>query len=185
VVRRRVLGVFGILLAFVLPLGALLVGCAGPEEDSGQGAEPARELPEETAAPEETVAARQAVVRVSGTPGTAYSGTYATGGETQTVGDNTVETEPRDYPVEIGDDDTGLTAAFRKTRPGRETLKAEILVDGEVVTQSDTSAEFGSITLSYTPPEALPGQRTTDRTTLPGEFDKDRTTARTTLPGEP
>ncbi len=168
-VRRRMLAVLGVLLVFVL---GTLVGCGGAEEKSGQVDEPVTEE-----LPEETTAQRTAVVRVSGTPGTAYSGTYATGGETQTVSDATVATEPTEYPVEIGSDDSGLSAAFRKTRPGRETLEAEILVDGEIITQSDTTAELGSITVSWTPPEAMPGQRTT----LPGEFKADRTT----LPGEP
>ncbi len=170
VVGCRTLAVFGVLLAFAL--GAL-AGCGGAqEESSGQVAEPVTEGP-----PEETTAVRNVVVRVSGTPGTAYSGTYATGGETQTVSDATLETEPTNYPVEIGENDSGLTAAFKKTQPGRETLMAEVLVGDEVVTQSETSAELGSITVSWTLPEALPAQRTT----LPGEFKADRTT----LPGEP
>jgi hypothetical protein len=171
-VGRSTLAVLGVPLAFALALGTLL-GCGGAQEESGQQvAEPVTEE-----LPEETMAQRSVLVRVSGTPGTAYSGTYATAGETQTVDEATLEEEPREYPVEIGDDETGLTAAFRKMRPGRETLKAEILVDGEVVTQSETSAELGSITIAWTPPEAMPGERTT----LPGEFKTDRTT----LPGEP
>ncbi|MDP8952866.1 MAG: hypothetical protein M3N18_11655 [Actinomycetota bacterium] len=170
-VGRGTLAVLGVPLAFALALGTL-VSCGGAQEKGGQVAEPVTEE-----LPEETTVQRTAVVRVSGPPGTAYSGTYATGGETQTVDNATLEAEPTEYPVEIGDDDTGLTAAFRKTRPGRETLGAEILVDGEVVTQSETSAELGSVTISWAPPEAMPGQRTT----LPGEFKADRTT----LPGEP
>lgn len=167
----RTLAIFGVLLAFAL--GAL-AGCGGAqEESSGQVAEPVTEGPPE----ETTPPARNAVVRVSGTPGTAYSGTYSTGGETQTVSDATLETGPTNYPVEIGENDSGLTAAFKKTQPGRETLMAEVLVGDEVVTQSETSAELGSITVSWTLPEALPAQRTT----LPGEFKADRTT----LPGEP
>lgn len=158
-VGRRTLAVLGVPLAFALALGTL-VGCGGAQEESGQVAEPVTEE-----LPEETMTQRSVVVRVSGTPGTLYSGTYATAGDTQTV-DATLEVEPTEYPVEIGDDETGLTAAFRKMRPGRETLKAEILVDGEVVTQSDTSAELGSVTLGWTPPAAMPRQRTT----LPGEF---------------
>lgn len=149
------------------------MGCGGAQEESSeQVAEPVVEGP-----PEETTPAVKAVVRVSGTPGTAYSGTYSTAGETQTVSAATLETEPTNYPVEIGEDDSGLNAAFKKTQPGKETLRAEILVGEEVVTQSETSAELGSISVSYTPPEALPAQRTT----LPGEIKADRTT----LPGEP
>ena len=171
-IGRRMLAILGVLLVFMLALGTL-VGCGGAEEKSGQ----VENEPVTQELPEETIAQRNAAVRVSGTPGTAYSGTYATGGETQTVSDATIATEPTNYPVEIGDDDSGLTAAFRKMQPGGETLEAEILVDDEVVTRSVTTAELGSITLSWTPPEAMAGQRTT----LPGEFKADRTT----LPGEP
>jgi hypothetical protein len=63
-------------------------------------------------------------------------------------------------------EDGVLNAAFSKTQPGREELRVEILVDSEVVTQSQTSAELGSATLSWKPEGALPEE------TLPRECDK-------------
>ncbi|HEX2097490.1 MAG TPA: hypothetical protein VHF46_00330 [Rubrobacteraceae bacterium] len=42
----------------------------------------------------------------------------------------------------------GVTASFQKTQPGGERLKAEILVD-ELVVESTTYAEFGSIILGW------------------------------------
>ncbi len=75
----------GARLVFVLALGALLTGCGGSEEEGS------RNVP---SSPEE---AGEVMVRVSGTEGAAYSGTYGTiEGDLQDV-DETLGSEPKEY----------------------------------------------------------------------------------------
>lgn len=106
-------------------------------------------------------------MRVSSTSGITYSGTYETASEVRIVDDATVEDEPTNYEVGTVETEDGvLNAAFSKTQPGREELRAEILVDEELVTQSQTSAELGSATVNWKPEGALPEK------TLPREGEK-------------
>ena len=159
-VGRGTLAVLGVLLAF----GAL-VGC-GSSENKGEQVEnePVREPSKKEAAGAENV-----VVRVSGTPGTAYSGSYGTAREVRNVSATTLGAEPTDYEVEVEAEGGVLNATFKKTQPGREILQVEIVVDGEIVTRSETSAELGSVTVNWVPPGALP-----EGTTLPKELEKGR-----------
>jgi hypothetical protein len=133
---------FGVRLVLVLGLGVLLVGCSG----SGERGETPDNLP---SSPEE---AGKVVVRVSGTEGTAYSGTYGTiEGTLQTV-DDTVGTDPTDYDVEVEEGVAdGVTAGFQKTQPGSEELSVEILADDKVVVESKTFAEFGAVNADWFP----------------------------------
>ena len=160
-VGRETFATLGVLCVFVLPLG-ILTGCGGPEDESEQeGTEPAREPARETTSED------YAVIRVSGTPDTTYSGTYGTANEVRIVDDATVEDGPTDYEVGTVEAEDGvLNAAFSKTQPGREELRVEILVDEEVITQSETSAELGSATVNWRPSGALPEE------TLPREGEK-------------
>ena len=136
----------------------MLTSCGSPEEEDEQGeAEPTKE----------TASEDYAVVWVSGTSGITYSGTYGTASEVRIVDDATAEDEPTDYEVGTVETEDGvLNAAFSKTQPGREELRVEILVDEEVVTQSQTSAELGSATVNWKPEGALPEE------TLPRESEK-------------
>ena len=159
------LGKFGVLCAFALVFGTL-VGCGGSDNQGEQESdEPAREPAEETTIAE--TAESGVVVRISGTPGITYSGTYGTATEVQAVDDATVETEPTDYEVgAVGSAGDRLNASFSKTDPGGETLEVEILVDGEAVARGETSAELGVATASWTPAGALKEE------TLPKEREK-------------
>ncbi|HZY57565.1 MAG TPA: hypothetical protein VFE09_07195 [Rubrobacteraceae bacterium] len=162
-VERRVLGVPGVLCVLVLVLA--LVGCGGGSEDEGERAknEPVRETTTEEAA-----AAENVVVRVSGTQGLAYSGSYGTAREVRNVNDTALGAEPKNYELEeVGSEEGAVNAVFKKSSPGRETLMVEILVDGEVLTRSETSAELGSVTVNWVPQEAL----SEERTMLPKEFE--------------
>ena len=163
-VGRQGLGKLGVLCVFALVFGTL-VGCGGSDNQGEQEAnEPTREPAEEETTVEET-AGSGVVVRVSGTPGTVYSGTYGTATEVQAVDDATVGTEPTDYEGgTVGSD--RLNASFSKTEPGGETLEVEILVDGEAVARGETSAELGVATASWTPAGAL------KKETLPKEREK-------------
>ena len=164
-VGREVLGKVGVLCVFALVLGTL-AGCGGSDnEDEQEANEPTREPVEETTT--EAAAEGGVVVRVSGTPGTAYSGTYGTTTEVQAVDDATVETEPTNYEVGgVGGAGDRLNTSFSKTEPGGETLEIEIVVDGEPVARGETSAELGVATASWTPAGTLQDE------TLPKEREK-------------
>ena len=151
--REGLVSKLGVLCVFALVLGTL-AGCGGSEDEGEQGAnEPVQEPVEETTV--EATAEDGVVVRVSGTPGTTYSGTYGTATEVQAIDDATVGTEPADYEVgAVGGADDRLNASFSKTAPGGETLEVEILVSGEAVARGETSAELGVATASWTPEEA-------------------------------
>jgi hypothetical protein len=47
--------------------------------------------------------------------------------------------------------ETGVFAAFEKTQPGEGVLRLQILVDGEVVAERETSEESGEVTISWSP----------------------------------
>jgi hypothetical protein len=42
-----------------------------------------------------------------------------------------------------------MTAGFQKTQPGTGALKVEILADGEVVSESTTYAELGTVNVDW------------------------------------
>ena len=141
----------GTLLIFVLALAAL-AGCAANNPPSS---------------PDK---ASRVVVRVSGTQDTAYSGGYGDlVGEIQTVND-TLGGEPKEYEVQVQEGGFGVSASFQKTQPGTGELKAEILADDQLVVESTTYAEFGSVLVDWPsqtgppgeiPPEALPPEEST------------------------
>jgi hypothetical protein len=164
-IGRGALAILGSALVFMLALGAL-VGCGGgSDQESAQevvGNEPGQEEPAG-----KTASTANVVLRISGTPGTVYSGNYGTPTETRTVPNATLEADPTDYPVEVEDESGALNASFKKTQPGREVLTVEILVDGESVTRSETSAELGSAIVNWVPPGVA-----LELTTLPKEFEK-------------
>lgn len=162
-----------VLILILLALFLLRPSTNPVKEKDERGAEPVREEPtvEGTTAREPSKGGpSNVVVRVSGTQGTDYSGSYGTARELQLVNAATLEAEPTDYELgTIEDEEGALNATFKKTRPGKDTLVVEILVDGEVVTRSETSAELGSVTVNWVPPGALP-----EGTALPKELEKGR-----------
>jgi hypothetical protein len=156
---REMLATPGVLLVFVLALGGLLAGCGSSGEEGN------------TNVPTSPEAAGNVAVRVSGTEGIAFSGTYGTiEGSLQTV-DDTIKAEPTDYQVEIqkGVSD-GVTAGFQKTQPGEGALKVEILADDKAVVESRTLVEFGAVNVDWFPqigpPQVLPPE---DEQFVPGD----------------
>lgn len=148
----------GILLVAALFLGALLTGCgAGEEEASGAQPEradpaPAASPPEESEAPVAPEGERRenVVVRVSGTPGTPYAGNYGNLDETQNEDYRVLKEQPVEYEVPVRDSGLDIVkASFVKVEPDDSILKVEILVDGEVVTESDTSFQYGSLNVTW------------------------------------
>jgi len=145
----RTLSLVVTILIFVLALG-LLGGCGDSEDEGSSNAPSTTVQPAETTAQPEEAAVENVVVRVSGTPGTAYSGSYGTFQSAQAV-DDTLEVEPVDYEIEGRVSDI-LAVVFRKTQPADEgTLKVEILVDGEVVAEDETSEGIDVINVTWSP----------------------------------
>jgi len=145
----RTLSLVVTILIFVLALG-LLGGCGDSEDEGSSNAPSTTVQPAETTAQPEEAAVENVVVRVSGTPGTAYSGSYGSFQNAQSVND-TLGVEPVDYEIESSVSDI-LAVVFRKTQPADEgTLKVEILVDGEVVAEDETSEEIDVINVTWSP----------------------------------
>jgi hypothetical protein len=159
------LGKLGVLCVFALVFGTL-ASCGGADNQGEQEAnKPTQDPTEETTV--EELASSGVLVRVSGTPGTAYSGTYGTATDVQAVDDAAVGAEPTDYEVDdVGSAGNRLNASFSKTERGGESLEVEILVDGEAVARGQTSAELGVATASWTPAGAAKEE------TLPKEREK-------------
>ena len=108
--------------------------------------------PRNTAAQQPPRETARDVVRVSGTQGTEYSGVYGGAAAGTTTVEGTLGAEPKEYQVEIGDGASGdISAAFKKTRSGAGTLKVEIVADGEVVAERETSEELGTVAASWSP----------------------------------
>jgi hypothetical protein len=145
-VRGRTLS----LMMAIIILAFALVGC-GDSEDEGSSDGPSTTVqPTETTVQPEEAAVENVVVRVSGTPGTTYSGSYGTFQSAQTV-DDTVGVEPAYYEIEGSVSDI-LAVVFRKTQPAdEEILKVEILVGGEVVAEDETFEETGVINVTWSP----------------------------------
>ena len=164
--------VAALVLVLILLILFALRPASGPSSDEGdQANEPTQEesAVEETTVEETTVgepaggAPGNVALRVSGTPGVAYEGTYNTREEVQTV-EGTVGDEPTDYDANVeGVDEATLTAVFRKTQPGGETLKVEIVSDDQVIAESATAADLGEVTVKW------PSQDAPKGTTLPAE----------------
>ena len=145
-VRRGALAVPGVLLAF-LALGTIFLG--GCSSSGSEGTGNTSNITTRTVEETTTREAVNVVVRVSGTPGTAFTGAYGPFTASNAV-DGTLEAEPTDYEVKAADNAKGVFAVFRKTQPADEgTLGVEILVNGEVVAQDETSEEFGVVNASW------------------------------------
>jgi len=94
-------------------------------------------------------------VRVSGTQGIGYDGTIGTSETGQKSIDGTIGTTPDDYELSLNmsPESTDLVTAevgkhpLKNSQPG--TLKLELLVDGEVVREQESSSETGVVTITY------------------------------------
>ena len=147
-----------VIFLLALALGAMLAGCGGGEEGSESApAEPqpaAVEESVEATAPEETEAAeasaRTATVRLSGTEGTIYAGSYGNldGSE---YAEGLLEGEPVEFTVDLRKSGFDVVnASFSK--PGVEddgTLKIEILSGGEVVAEQEAETQYGTLNLTW------------------------------------
>lgn len=131
---------------------------AGAKEEAAQAkreteeAEAAKARAEEEPAPQDERGSGTATIRVTGVDGEQFTGSYGNLDTTQSV-DGTL---PAEYEVEV---DTGfmsldsVTAVMQKASAGANPLKVEILVDGEVVKETSTTAEYGVATVTWSPSE--------------------------------
>lgn len=150
-VKRGTLAEIRILLIFVLALGMLLLSGCSSAKDEGANNTPNTT----TQSTEETTtagnAARDIVVRVSGTRGTAYTGAYGPPAKTQ-VANGTLEAEPTDYELKVESEVGGVSAVFRKTEPDDEgLLRVEILANDELLAEDETYEEYGVVSASWSP----------------------------------
>jgi hypothetical protein len=93
-----------------------------------------------------------AVIRVTGTRGEPFSGSYGNIDTTRTVDGST----PAEFEQKV---DTGflsmdsVSATFQKMGGGNGKLGVQIVVDGEVVKQANTTAEYGVVSAVWSPAE--------------------------------
>ena len=139
-------------------VAALLGGCGNQKTaDEEQKAEPVKENePKEKAVEkEEKAGTEEVLVRISGTQGVQYSGNFGSTRGQRTV-DGTLGVEPDEYDVEA---ETGtfefdvVTATFQKRSQGPGGLRVEIVSGGEVVAAQETTADFGVVSVTWSPQE--------------------------------
>lgn len=91
------------------------------------------------------------VLRLSGTPGVAFSGDYTTPSGTQNIS-GTLGATPVDYDIS-GDGVAGVNVVTVNVRVQGMTgsLKAELLDNGQVVQSQETNATTGAVSLTHSP----------------------------------
>lgn len=152
-----------VLVVTLLGLGALLgnsdvdVDIEEPIEDildeQDKGDEAAQVQPDVQPnggiAPE---AAAALVVRVTGPPGTAYSGTYGTAQGGMIPVEGVLGAGPTEYAVEAAGGAFGeVRAVFQKSQLVPGMLRAEVLSAGEVVAEGSTSEESDWVEVNWSP----------------------------------
>jgi hypothetical protein len=158
---QRSLLVFGGILALgVVVLAAVLIGVfIGSRADLDKDSkEPATKGPlPQKASPATTIV----IVRVSGTEGVEYRGTIGTIQTGQTSIEGTLDDTPddRELPLDTDPESTDNVTASVSNQPGlvdfeQGALRVQLLVDGQVVKEQETSAEPGTVTLTLTAMEA-------------------------------
>ena len=149
-----------VLLLFALALGTILAGCGSDEEGSGSAPDdPAEQAPPaataEATAPEEAQGGaeeseRTATVRLSGTEGTVYAGSYGNldGSE---YAEGVFEGEPIEFTVDLRESGFDIVnASFAKPAASDDgVLRIEILSGGEVVAEQVAETQYGTLNLTW------------------------------------
>lgn len=150
-------------LLISLALGAAVAGCGGsageegssgaPTESEQQPAsaeEPTTPAPEETQGGGEEESSRTATVRLSGTEGMIYAGTYGNldGSE---YAEGILEGEPVEFTVRMRESGFDVVnASFAKPNGNVDgTLVIQILSGGEVVAEQEAEAQYGTLNLTW------------------------------------
>lgn len=165
--QKVAIGCGGFVVLGVLLAGALLVGIAigsntagqqvsepAPTVQPGNEPTPVTEPSEPVPVPKDESGTAEAVVRVTGTEGLKFTGNVGTLGGSRSV-EGTI---PKEYEVQVktGElDFDSVTAFFSKDflDETEGTLRVEIVYEGQVVKQSETSAQAGSVTINWSPSE--------------------------------
>lgn len=156
--RLVVFGCGGLLaLGLLIVVVTALVRGGGDQKtaEEEQKAEPVEENePKDMALEsEEKAGTEEVLVRISGTQGVTYLGSYGTAQGQRTV-DGTLGAQPDEFDVEA---ETGtfefdvVTANFQKRSQGPGALRVEIVSGGEVVASQETTAEFGLASVTWSP----------------------------------
>lgn len=127
-----VLGVLAIIAVVVI--GAAMSGGGGNTPNQGS--------------PQNPPGSKTIVVRLSGTAGLPYSGSYGTANSGQKSVDGTLEDKPIEYNLPSSGPLNIVTATFQKKAP-EGTLKVEIVINGKVEKELDTTAEYGVVSITY------------------------------------
>lgn len=143
------LAILSVLAAVLLSLGVFL-GRSGVEVEAP--VEEAVDELEEVDEQPENVDIDTVVVRVSGSQGTPYSGTYGTTKSGVLPADGVLGAVPAEYRVETGSGAFGaVSAVFQKTQPVPGIMKVEIVADGVVMAVAESSEELGSVQVNWDP----------------------------------
>ena len=139
------LGLISVLAAMVLvaylavtSLGGSLSGGAASDAPSGEGAGEG--------------AADSVVLRLSGTPGVKFSGSYTTPAGSQNVS-GTLGAAPTDYDLG-GKGIAGVnvvTANVKKQQGKNGVLKVEVLKNGQIVQSQETNAASDTVSVTASP----------------------------------
>lgn len=85
-------------------------------------------------------------IRVTGTPGVAFKGSYATGAGTSDSNGELEGVTPQDFEVPVQTDATEIAAHVQKRDPeGNEELTLQLLVGGEVVEEKSSTEGWVSV----------------------------------------
>lgn len=150
-----------VLILVALALGTMLAGCGSGEEE-GAANPPAATVEQaaseetlEATAPEETRAAaeeseRTATVRLSGTEGTVYAGSYGNLDSLE-YAEGLLEAEPIEFTVNLRESGFDIVnASFAKPNGSKDgLLQIEILSDGEVVAEQEAETQYGTLNLTW------------------------------------
>ena len=139
-------------IVWVLIFGLLLSAC-GPENRRDIGtptpAEGATPTPTSTQLPFDVTPTPIFVfVRLSGNAGTAFRGQIQNGNGSSSI-EGTIE-GPRGVEFVIQNPTSFVSVTASKSNEGRQLLRAELFVGGELVSSEVTDAEFGSVTVNGT-----------------------------------
>jgi hypothetical protein len=150
----------GGLLVLIIVIAVIAAAFGGGTQETGtkeeEKAEPVeKNEPKEEAQKKaaEKAESTEVAVRVAGTQGVDYSGSYGTAQGQRSV-DGTLGGEPDEYDVEARTgrfDFDVISATFQKRSAGVGTLRVEIVSEGEVVASQETTAEFGVASVTWSP----------------------------------
>ncbi len=143
----------GAVIILAVLVGAVIGGRGGSKAPVGGG------VTETTPEKGEQATTSTVTVRVSGDAGIQYQGTIGTFETGQRSIEGTVGQTPDDYdlPLDISEEDADSVTASVGKRPGvggefqRGVLRVQLLVGGQVIKEQETSAEAGTVTVTYSP----------------------------------